>query len=87
VGVSGFCDWPPEARTKPCAVTSLIDVDSMSSDEIEAAMQVSRCAGAPVTSSLAAYYTRCRWWTAHSRVISHMVSLCWDDLLTVTCLA
>jgi iron complex transport system substrate-binding protein len=43
VGVSGFCDWPPEARTKPSAVTSLIDVDSMSSDEIEAAVQVRLC--------------------------------------------
>jgi hypothetical protein len=40
VGVSGFCDWPAEARGKACAVRSLIDVDSMTSDEIEAAMQV-----------------------------------------------
>jgi ABC-type Fe3+-hydroxamate transport system substrate-binding protein len=40
VGVSGFCDWPLEARSRPCAVRSLIDVDGMSSDEIEAAMQV-----------------------------------------------
>lgn len=41
VGVSGFCDWPPEACSKARAVRSLIDVDSLSSDEIEAAMQVS----------------------------------------------
>jgi len=41
VGVSGFCDWPPAACTKPCAVRSLIDVHSLSSDEIETAMQVS----------------------------------------------
>ena len=45
VGVSGFCDWPAEARSKACAVRSLIDVDSMTSDEIEVAMQVGECWG------------------------------------------
>jgi cobyrinic acid a,c-diamide synthase len=40
VGVSGFCDYPAEARSKPVAVRSLIDVDTMTSDEIEQAMQV-----------------------------------------------
>ena len=45
VGVSGFCDYPPEARGKPVAVRSLIDVDAMTSDEIEDAMQVSDSGG------------------------------------------
>jgi hypothetical protein len=42
VGVSGFCDYPAEACSKPVAVRSLIDVDAMTSDEIEQAMQVGR---------------------------------------------
>jgi cobyrinic acid a,c-diamide synthase len=41
VGVSGFCDYPAEARGKPVAVRSLINVDAMTSDEVEQAMQVS----------------------------------------------
>jgi cobyrinic acid a,c-diamide synthase len=40
-GVSGFCDYPAEARCKPVAVRSIIDVDAMTSEGIEQAMQVS----------------------------------------------
>jgi hypothetical protein len=40
VGVSSFCDSPEEALEKPVIVRSLIDVSNMTSDEVEAAMQV-----------------------------------------------
>eukprot|EP00775_Hariotina_reticulata_P009247 gene9247-9413_t len=45
VGVSSFCDSPLEALEKPVVVRSMIDVGSMTSDEIEAAMQGFKATG------------------------------------------
>ena len=35
IGVSDLCDYPPEARSKPVVSRSKIDVDVLSSDEVE----------------------------------------------------
>ena len=38
IGVSDLCDYPPEAREKPIVSRSKIDVDSLTSEEVEAMM-------------------------------------------------
>ena len=41
VGVSHECTWPPAARKKPVVSTSLIDPETMTSDEIDRAVSAS----------------------------------------------
>lgn len=45
VGVTDLCDYPPEVREKPVVCRSRIDVDSMSSQQVEAMMRQILAAG------------------------------------------
>ena len=39
VGVTDLCDYPPEVKEKPVVCRSRIDVDSMTSQQVEALMR------------------------------------------------
>lgn len=45
IGVTDLCDYPPEVREKPVVCRSRIDVDSMTSDQVEAMMRRILAAG------------------------------------------
>lgn len=45
VGVTDLCDFPPEVREKPIVCSSRIDVDSMTSQQVEAMMRQILAAG------------------------------------------